>query len=182
MKRQPTTHAGGLATPATGAKPAISELGGALGLARVQLALQHLACGVARQLIEELEFAWCLVGSEVRLDVRLQLLCGNLGPVRDDDEGLQPLAELRVIDSDHGNLDDGGVVGEQVLDLAREDVLATGDDHLVVAPVDEEPAVSVEVADVAAAKQTVDRLLATAARVTLERHLIADEDPPHLAR
>ena len=72
-------------------------------------------------------------------------------PSASDHEGLQPLAELLVVDADHRDLDDRLVVGEQVLDLAREDVLAAGDDHLVVAAVDEEAAVGVEVADVAAA-------------------------------
>ena len=73
------------------------------------------------------------------------------------------------------------MVGEQVLDLAREDVLAAGDDHLVVAAVDEEAALAVEVADVAAAQKAVDRLLAAAAGVALERHLAADEDPADVA-
>jgi hypothetical protein len=41
------------------------------------------------------------------------------------------------------------VVAEQVLHLAREDVLPARDDHLVVAAVDEEAAVGVEVAHVA---------------------------------
>ena len=97
-----------------------------------------------------------------------------------DDERLQPLPELLVIDPDHGHLDDALVVGEQVLDLAREDVLATGDDHLIVAAVDEEAAVGVEVADVAAAEQAVDHLLVAAAGVALEGHLVADEDPADL--
>ena len=99
-----------------------------------------------------------------------------------DDEGLQPLAELLVLDPDHRDLDHRLVVGEQVLDLAREDVLAAGDDHLVVAAVDEEAPAGVEVADVAAAEQPVDHLLAAAAGVALEGHLVADEDPPDLAR
>ena len=73
------------------------------------------------------------------------------------------------------------MVGEQVLDLAREDVLAAGDDHLVVAAVDEEAAGRVEVADVAAAEEAVDDLLAAAAGVALEGHFVADEDPPDLA-
>ena len=76
----------------------------------------------------------------------------KLEPVLDDDEGLQPLAELVVLDPDHRGLDHRLVVGEQVLDLAREDVLAAGDDHLVVAAVDEEAALGVDVADVAAAR------------------------------
>ena len=102
-------------------------------------------------------------------------------PSAEHDEGLQPLAELLVLDPDHRHLDDRLVVGEQILDLAREDVLAAGDDHLVVAAVDEQPPLGVEVADVAAAEQAVDHLLAAAAGVALEGHLVADEDPPHLA-
>ena len=102
-------------------------------------------------------------------------------PSLEHDEGLQPLAELLVLDADHGHLDHPVVVGEQVLDLAREDVLAAGDDHLVVAAVDEEPAGAVEVADVAAGEEAVDDLLAAAAGVALEGHFVADEDPPDLA-
>ena len=74
-----------------------------------------------------------------------------------------------------------GVVGEQVLDLAREDVLAAGDDHLVVAAVDEQPPVLVEVADVAGGHQAVDDVLVAAAGVALEQHLVADEDAAGLA-
>jgi hypothetical protein len=44
--------------------------------------------------------------------------------------------------------------------LAREDVLAAGDDHLVVAAGDEQAAVLVEVADVARGHQAADDLLA----------------------
>ena len=74
------------------------------------------------------------------------------------------------------------MVGEQVLDLAREDVLAAGDDHLVVAAVDEQAAARVEVADVAGRHQAVDDVLAAAAGVALEQHLVADEDAAGLAR
>ena len=69
-----------------------------------------------------------------------------------------------------------GVVGEQVLDLAREDVLAAGDDHLVVAAVDEQPPALVEVPDVAGDISPSIDLLAAAAGVALELHLVADED------
>ena len=73
------------------------------------------------------------------------------------------------------------VVGEQVLDLAREDVLAARDDHLVVAAVDEQAPAVVEVADVAGGHQAADDVLAAAAGVALEEHLVADEDAPGLA-
>ena len=78
-------------------------------------------------------------------------------PTRRTTNAAQPLAELVVVDADDRDLVDRRVVGEQVLDLAREDVLAAGDDHLVVAAVDEQPAVAVEVPDVARRHQAVDR-------------------------
>ena len=69
----------------------------------------------------------------------------------------------------------------QLLDLGREDVLAAGDDHVVVAAVDEQPAVLVDVPDVAGRHHPVDDLLAAAAGVALELHRAADEDAPGLA-
>src|SRR4029077_7780894 len=72
-------------------------------------------------------------------------------------------------------------VGEAILDLAREDVLPPGNDHLVVAAVDEEAAVLVDVAEGPAGEQAVDRLFVAAAGVALHPHLVADEDPPHIA-
>ncbi|GBD46221.1 hypothetical protein HRbin41_01043 [bacterium HR41] len=48
--------------------------------------------------------------------------------------------------------------GERVLDLLREDVLAAGDDHLVVAPFDEQAPGGVEATDVAGGHEPVDHL------------------------
>ena len=93
-------------------------------------------------------FTWALTSSVV-----------EFGALAEDHERLQPLAELLVVDADHRDLLDRVVVGEQVLDLAREHVLAAGDDHLVVAPVDEQPALVVEVADVAGREQAVETSL-----------------------
>jgi hypothetical protein len=98
-----------------------------------------------------------------------------------DDDRLQALAELLVVDAEHRHLGDRLVAGEQVLDLAREHVLAARDDHVVVAAVDEQAALRVEVADVAGRHQAVDDVLAAAARVALELHLVADEDAARLA-
>ena len=70
---------------------------------------------------------------------------------------------------------------EQLLDLGREDVLAARDDHLVVAPVDVQPPLGVEVADVAGGHQALDDVLVAAARVALELREVADEDPAALA-
>ncbi len=105
----------------------------------------------------------------------------SFAPLRAHDERLQALAELLVGDADDGGLFDVGVLGEQVLDLAREHVLAAADDHLVVAAVDEQASVRVEVPDVAGAHQPLDDLLAAAAGVAVEDHLVGDEDAPGLA-
>ena len=72
--------------------------------------------------------------------------------------------------------------GDRVLDLAREDVLAARDDHLVVAAVDEQAPLLVEVADVAGGHEAVDDRLAAAAGVAVEDELVADEDAARLAR
>jgi hypothetical protein len=69
---------------------------------------------------------------------------------------------------------------EQVLDLLREDVLAAGDDHVVVAAVDEQQAVVVEVAHIAAGHVAVDDLLGAAVGVAGERRAVAHEDPAAL--
>src|SRR5204862_6798128 len=60
-------------------------------------------------------------------DLRL----AQLRAIARDDECLQALAELLVGDAHDGRLLDSGVIGEQVLDLPREDVLAAADDHLI---------------------------------------------------
>ena len=69
---------------------------------------------------------------------------------------------------------------EQLLDLSREHVLATRDDHLVVTPVDVQPTVGVEVTDVARGHQAREHVLVAAAGVSLELGEVADEDPPGL--
>src|SRR4051794_4581440 len=114
-----------------------------------ELPLEDLAGRVARQLVDEHDVARDLVAREVRLDVVSELVLRRRPARLDDDERAQPLAELLVLDADDGHVADRRVAGEQVLDLAREHVLAARDDHLVVATSDEQAAVLVEVADVA---------------------------------
>ena len=73
------------------------------------------------------------------------------------------------------------MLGDQVLDLGGEHVLAARDDHVVRAALDEQAPVVVEVADVAGGHQPVDHVLAAAAGVPLEEHLVANEDASPLA-
>ena len=80
-----------------------------------------------------LSFTYCLSSAASCLRTRL----GN-------DEGAQPFSELDVVDADYGHLGDVGPFLEQVLDFLREDVLTAGHDHVVVAAVDEQQAVSLK--------------------------------------
>jgi hypothetical protein len=45
------------------------------------------------------------------------------GRERVEQDGPQPLSELRVVDTDHGRIKDIPTLDRQVLDLQREDVL-----------------------------------------------------------
>src|ERR1700727_1862588 len=63
--------------------------------------------------------------------------------------GAQALPELLVRHADDRHLADPGHRRQEVLDLAREHVLTAGDDHVVVAAVDEQPTTGVEMTDVA---------------------------------
>ena len=56
-----------------------------------------------------------------------------------------------------------------------------GHDHLVVAPVDVQASLGVEVADVAGGHQALDHVLVAAAGVPLELRHVPDEDPAALA-
>ena len=70
---------------------------------------------------------------------------------------------------------------DDVLDLTGEDVLAAAHDHVVVAAVDDQPAVGVEPAGVPRADQATQPRLVLTAGVALERQLAADEDAAALA-
>jgi hypothetical protein len=108
--------------------------------------------------------------------VILQLVGVLVGAVGDDDKRSQAVPEVGVLDSDDCRFQDVLSIGEQVLDFERVDVLATGDDHVVVAAVDEEEAVGVEVSDVAGREKSVDTFLVTPVGVSLEAQPAGDED------
>src|SRR3954452_10629288 len=144
-----------------------------------ELPLEHLAGRRARQLLHELDVARDLVAGQVRLDVLLDLVGRHL--LLRHHHGLEALAELLVVDAEDRGFLDLVVALEQLLDLLREDVLAARDDHVVVAAVDEQAPLVVEVADVARAHQPVDDVLVAAAGVALELEVVADEDAARLA-
>src|SRR5437660_599494 len=70
---------------------------------------------------------------------------------------------------------------DQVLNFGREDVLAAGDDHLVVAAADIQQTSFVEVTDVARGQHAVNDLLASTAGVSGERKSGAHKDPTDLS-
>ena len=113
-------------------------------------------------------------------DVVLDRVLGKLRVLPHHDESAQSFPEILVRHPECGRLDHVGMSADEVFDLGREDVLAAGDDHLVVAAADVEQALGVEVAHIAGGHQAVDDLLSTATGVALEREAVADEDPPDL--
>jgi hypothetical protein len=68
-----------------------------------------------------------------------------------------------VVDADDRDVPHARQARDDVLDLAREDVLAAGDEHLVLAAVDEQAALRVEMSHVARRGQAVEDGLAAAA-------------------
>src|SRR6202012_4563203 len=127
-----------------------------------ELALEDLAGRVARQLVEEHDLPRDLVAGQVLTHVVADLVAAELGAGAQHHERPQALTEALVLDAARRGLDDPGVAGQQRLDLGREHVLAAGDDHLVVAAVDEQQAAGVEMADVARGHQALVLVLGAA--------------------
>ena len=84
------------------------------------------------------------------------------------DEGDQPLPVLCVVDAQYRSLGDLRVGGQDPFDLDGVDVLAAGDDHLVVAAHHEQPARLVEVADVTGAHVVLVELFRGSGGVAVE--------------
>ena len=148
-----------------------------------QLALEDLPARVLRQLVDEddglgdLERGEVLAGERAQL-VRLDRLAG------DDDraDGLDPAV---VGDADDRDLGDRGMPVQDLLDLARGDVLAARVDHVLLAVDDRQVAVRVHRGEVAAVEPAArERGLGALGIVVVARgHLDgAVHDLPHLAR
>ena len=121
-----------------------------------QVAPDDLAGGVAGKGVDEHHLAGHLVAGQPVPHVGPQLLGADVVAGTKDDEGLEALAELVVGHPDHDAFENGRVVGEEVLDLPRENVFTARDDHVVVPPVDEQPAGVVEMAGVPGRHQPVE--------------------------
>ena len=73
-----------------------------------------------------------------------QFLFGGVGAGAEHDERFDGLTPLGVGHTDDGGFGDGGVLDEGVFDLDRRDVLAAGDDDVLLAVGDGEVAVVVD--------------------------------------
>src|ERR1700761_4488276 len=107
------------------------------GRVSAQLALENLAGGVAGKLLDEHDLAGHLVAGEMATHVFLELDLGQHGAGVQADHGAQALSAPLVGDAHDRHLADAGHPSQEVLDLSREDVLATRDDHVVVTAVHE---------------------------------------------
>src|SRR5215218_462338 len=144
-----------------------------------QFALEYLARRIAWDRVEEDDLAWELVAGEALAQPRDELLLRNrLGVVVAPAhcESAQSLAEVRILDANHGCVDEQRVADQQILGLLRIDVLAARQDHVVLAAVDEQAPGGVEMADVADVHQPADDLARAAAAVAVEDEAAADED------
>src|SRR5829696_2956492 len=83
------------------------------------------------------------------------------------DERLRPLAPEIVRDADDGALEDGGMGAERVLDLDRRDVLATGDDDVLLPITQLDGAVRVHHGEVTRVKPAPSKRLRRRRRVVV---------------
>src|SRR6202521_3322439 len=117
-----------------------------------QLALEHFSDGAARQALHDahrrqaLDFAEAAVGP-----LQHRLGVGRAGP--GDDERDRRLAPLRRRPPHHRDVGHLGMGGQHGLEVARVDVEAARDDHVLLAVEQHEEAVGVEAADGAGADE-----------------------------
>ena len=148
------------------------------------MARNHLADCVAWQFIEEHGLARNGESAEALLDVCANLLIGQGAALRGvvaDNPGDQGLTEALIRDTCDCALADTLELAECIFGLAWEDVLATGDNHVVLATGDVEQAVF-HATQVTGTDHAVNDLLVRArAGVALVQHVVADEDSTGLA-
>ena len=108
-----------------------------------------------------------------------QLALGRGRAMREHHEGLDRLAPFLVGHADHRDLGHRRVRAKRVLDLDRRDILAAGDDHILLAIGDGDVAVAVHRAAVASVEPTVlDRGFGCLGRlpVAIEHDIAARDD------
>src|SRR5689334_16035326 len=130
---------------------------------RPQLELLQLAGRRTSEHLAELDRGRRLVARDLGLAVRDEVGLGERRPLGLHHQRLDGLAPLLVRYADDGDLRDVGMAEDDVLDLDRRNVLAAGDDHVLLAVADRQVALVVDGAAVAgvepAALQRLRRLL-----------------------
>src|SRR3954464_12781826 len=153
-------------------------------LGDLDVALEDLARWALGQLVEEPQPARVLVGGHALLDEVAHVVLGRVLTVLEHHRGADLLPHLLVGHRDHGGLGHGGVLVEDLLDLARVDVVAAADDHVLLAVDDEEVAVLVDAGHVARVEPAVAQDLlrgVVAVPVALHEVVAADRDLADLA-
>src|SRR3954462_13629221 len=125
-------------------------------LRHLDLALEDLAGRALGELVHEPDLARVLVAGDLLLHEALELVGGDVLPLLEDHGGADLLAHRLVGHADHRGLEHALVLVEDLLDLARVDVVAAADDQLLLAVDDEEVAVLVDLAHVAGVEPAVD--------------------------
>src|SRR5262245_3200740 len=101
-----------------------------------ELELLKLAGGGADQGVAQLDRRRAFVVGHPAPAVLDEIALGGRGARPEDDEGLDRLPPLLVGYADHRDLRHRGVLKQAILDLDGRDVLAAGDDHVLLAVAD----------------------------------------------
>src|SRR3954447_18160397 len=150
----------------------------------LDLPLEDLARRPLGQLVDEPDLARVLVAGDLLLDVLAQLVLGDVLTILQRDRGADLFPQLGVRHAEHGGLGHRGMLVEDLLDLARVDVVAAADDQLLLAVDDEEVAVLVDLGHVATVEPAVlDRVLGGVGLVPVALHDVValDDDLADLA-
>src|SRR5690348_7933054 len=99
----------------------------------LNLPLEDLPAWALRQVVHEPDDPWVLVGGDPLLDVLADLLRGQLLALVEHDRGADLLAPLVVGDAEHRRFADLRVLVENLLDLARIDVVTAADNQVLLA-------------------------------------------------
>src|SRR5205823_12637798 len=120
-----------------------------LGQLAAQLGLEHLAVIVFGESIDKAVFARSLEAGDVLEAEPVERRFGDFGAGPGHDKGDDLLAPIRVRASNDRGLDQIGVAQQHLLDLARIDVAAAGNDHVLRAVAQGQKAVLVDAAEIA---------------------------------
>src|SRR5579884_2165271 len=130
-----------------------------------QLGLQHLAVIVLRQRLDEAVAARPLEAGDVVEAEPVELGLAHRGAGPGDDESDDLLAPFGMRAADHRGLGEAGMAQQHLLDLARVDVAAARDDHVLRAVAQGQEAVRVHIAEVAGMQPAAAQRLGIGGRV-----------------